>query len=70
MGRSSEVLKNAGEHGPITMSYIGKLFGRVQPKEINTILLKFFENGFVLIICTCCHKVRRENTKSNAFRQI
>ena len=33
MGRSSEVLKNAGEHGPFTMSYIGKLFGRVQPKE-------------------------------------
>ena len=35
MGRSSEVLKNAGEHGPFTMSYIGKLFGRVQPKERN-----------------------------------
>ena len=33
MDRSSEVLKNAGEHGPFTMSYIGKLFGRVQPKE-------------------------------------
>ena len=52
------------------LNYIGKLFGRVQPKEVNKILLKFFENGFFQFIYTFCHKVSGENTNLNAFRLI
>ena len=54
----SKVLKIAVELYSFVLNDIGKLFGRVQPKERNKILLKFFESGFFHIIYTYCHKIR------------